>query len=37
MFGGGEPVLPAMQLGTEDDRTRIDARWTAVFRDVLSR
>lgn len=37
VFAGWEPVLPALQLGTEDERVRIDARWTSVFHDMLSR
>jgi hypothetical protein len=37
VFDGCEPVLPALLLGTEEERARIDGRWTSVFRDILSR
>ncbi|WP_238009508.1 hypothetical protein KZZ52_27090 [Dactylosporangium sp. AC04546] len=37
VHAGYAPVLPDVQLDTEEERVRIAARWTAVFNEVLSR
>jgi hypothetical protein len=37
IFAGHDPVLPEPQLGTSEEQIRVDARWMAVFQDILSR